>query len=522
VSLKRSALVLGTAVVALSASMPSTAAVAISSASTHASKPGRVTHVRAKASATSPSTAVVSWRAAKDHGARITSYTVRYGHHEHRCTSPCAITGLSLGQRYRFDVRAVNRFGGGPYSAPSNAITLTATPRAVPDVTVFPGDQSARWQWKAASDQGSRVTSYQVLLTGEGTHHLPASARSFTASGLDNGQKYYLEVRACNVKGCGAYGRPGSLAVPYGEPLAPAAPAATDDPSATGGSSDVAVTWSAPGDNGRAITSYTVDEYAAASATGPFDTVTQAQQVSGTVASTTFTVNDDGMFYEYAVTATNAAGDSTPSAGSSPAVEAAGTPPQMDAPLAADHDPSSVAGYDGSLTVTFTVPPANGSAVTAVQYAFNGSTDPAGTFDAPAASGQSETESVPATNGQSYTVSVRAENDAGQWGAWSEQSNPVNPYGAPTTPTVTATVSGVFITWGWSGGDGNGRDIADYFLCINSDPCIDEGSQPGTYKNAYGEANEESAYAYIVNSAGEQGPNSAVLSTMSGCEGPCH
>ena len=81
-------------------------------------------------------------------------------------------------------------------------------------------------------------------------------------------------------------------------------------------------------------------------------------------------------------------------------------------------------GLDGKIKVTFTVPPANGAAVTEMQYQLNGG----GWTDFPGSSwpeGTSETEPIGAlVNGTSYTVSVRAGNGT-YFGPPSQASNTV-------------------------------------------------------------------------------------------------
>ncbi len=60
----------------------------------------------------------------------ITGYQVMWGFHKWiPCAkSPCTVSHLLSGSRYSFVVRAINRSGGGPWSAASNAVTPLPPP----------------------------------------------------------------------------------------------------------------------------------------------------------------------------------------------------------------------------------------------------------------------------------------------------------------------------------------------------------------------------------------------------------
>jgi hypothetical protein len=177
--------------------------------------------------------------------------------------------------------------------------------------------------WTApASNGGSAITGYTVTAAPGGATCTTAGL-SCTVNGLVNGTAYTFTVVATNGVGTST---PSAAAGPYTPRTVPGVPTGVSgDP----GNTSVTVSWLAPASNGGApITEYTV-------------TATPGGATCATAGlSCTVTGLTNGTSYTFKVVATNAVGDSLPSA-ASPAVTP-GAPPGP---------PLSVAGAAGDQSV---------------------------------------------------------------------------------------------------------------------------------------------------------------------------
>ena len=199
-------------------------------------------------------------------------------------TTTHLVTGLTNGQDYRFQVRAINAFGPGAWSAMSNVVTPRATTPAAPARPMAtPGDRQVAVGWTAPDDGGDPTTSYDVRvsnLAGTQVGQLwQTTETSVMVTGLDNGSEYSFAVRAHNSVGPGGWSVESALVTPTApapnppgpnppnpvppgphppapNPPAPnppagaSAPAATTLVSAKPGRSKVTLTFTPPTDNG--------------------------------------------------------------------------------------------------------------------------------------------------------------------------------------------------------------------------------------------------------------------------------
>jgi large repetitive protein len=449
-------------------------------------------------------TLVVSFGPAASNGAPIDHYTVYTNGAPHVCpAAPCTISGL---QNISYDiyVTAHNSAGDGPPSSQVKA-TPDQVPNQVTGLKTDPADGQVTLSWPAAVVDGSPVRSYQVETSpapasGSAISTLGGSARSTTVTGLTNGTSYSFRVQAANTVGAGPWSV-GVSATPFGKPLVMPAPTATGaavpDPAATRA---ITVSWAAASDNGRAISAYTVTEYRSSNSSGPWTQASTATEPPGG-SQQSFTVNNDGTWYEYSITATNQAGTSPDSPQSSPAIQGAAPPDAPGGLSAKDHDAGSDAGYGSTIHVDFTVPQPNSAQLSSVEYGLNG-TSVSGTWNSPGSPGSSVDEAIGGlTVGSNYVVYVRGCNDAGLCGPWAGPSNQVTPYGPPGAPTVSATPSGTSINYSWGGGGGNGRPVSTYHVCFDSS-CSDMAA--GSTSTSYGYNQTHKISVYVVDTAGQQ------------------
>ena len=212
-----------------------------------------------------------TWTAASDNGSAITDYHIQYRPNTSGAdwidwqastistATNATIAGLTNGTTYQVRVSAQNARGTGPWStAGSIVVGLPGAPGAP---TVVAGDGSLALSWAAAADNGSAIFDYDVRYCSANCElgdaywqeHSPLTYRPqthVTLYELTNGTTYKVRLRAVNQHGSSLWS-PTVTAVP-GVPVAPAAPALT------AADHKIIVNWSAPADNGAAISDYDV------------------------------------------------------------------------------------------------------------------------------------------------------------------------------------------------------------------------------------------------------------------------
>jgi alpha-tubulin suppressor-like RCC1 family protein len=157
-------------------------------------------------------------------------------------------------------------------------------------VSVTPGNQTATVKWSAPLHNGGRsITGYTVLASPGSRACTTTGATSCTLRSLINGTTYTVKVKAKNAKGFGPSAP--AVAVKVGVPLAPTGVGViAENGQATAG-------WTAPSNNGSAITRYTVLSIPGS------ETCTTSGAKFCTVQGLT-----NGTAYQFKVSATNARG----------------------------------------------------------------------------------------------------------------------------------------------------------------------------------------------------------------------
>jgi uncharacterized protein (TIGR02145 family) len=381
-------------------------------------------------------------------GSAITGYTVTSIPGNITATgtaSPITVTGLTNGTAYTFTVIATSANGNSSPSAPSNSVTPSAVPDAPTIGTATAGNAQATVAFTApVGDGGSAITGYTVTstpggFTGTGT------ASPVSVSGLTNGIAYTFTVVATNANGNSLPSAASNSVTPTAVPGAPTIGTATK------GNAQATVTFTAPASNGgSAITGYTVT-----SNPGNFTG-------AGSVSPITVTGLTNGTAYTFTVIATNAIGNSLPSAASNSVT------------------PSTVPGAptigtatkgNAQASVTFTAPANNGgSAITGYIVTSN-----PGNFTGTGSASPITVTGL--TNGTAYTFTVIATNANGNSPA-SAASNSVTPASVPGAPTsVTAAEGDAQVTVTFTAPVSNGGSaITGYTVTSNPGTIAMSGS----------------------------------------------
>ncbi|WP_247044275.1 Ig-like domain-containing protein [Arthrobacter rhizosphaerae] len=403
-------------------------------------------------------TALLTWQAPADRGSPITKYTV-YGEGGYQQDCPantCTLTGLTNDTKYHFQVTATNAIDESERSPASAEVR----PDVKPDTPLAPalkfGDKELTVTWVPPASKGSPVKSYDLEISpapaGQNAQVQNLTAASYLWKGLQNGVAYKVRVLARNDAKEPSEWSPYSAAeVPAGVPAVPAAPTASQAGS-LGAESQLQVMWTAPANNGDAVSSYTLTTWHGGAA------VASQPVTSGT--SQNVRVANSEADYTFTVSATNKAGTSADS-GQSPPIRAAGKPDMVGTPTASLVDTN---GDGGKIDVKFPVLTAaqrNGSTGGEITYKYR-LTSGGGSGDIPAGGGV-----VPAANGTETAVVVWAVSSRSSTaGDASPASNAVNPYGLAFAPTVTGSnSSGVgdrTVSWTWTQPSGNGRPVSGY------------------------------------------------------------
>tara|TARA_B100001123_G_scaffold433771_2_gene559140 strand:+ start:37957 stop:40077 length:2121 start_codon:yes stop_codon:yes gene_type:complete len=350
----------------------------------------------------------VSWSApSSTGGSDITQYTATATPDGATCIATsgttCTVTGLTNGTEYTFRVKATNANGAGSNSNASPGVTPLGTPGTATALSGTADAASVVLSWTAPTDTGgSAITDYTVEYSSDSgtTWSTFADGTSTTASarvtGLTNGTAYVFRVTTVNAQGSGSATSASSAVTPVTTPTAATLVAGT------AGDTQVALTWTAPTDNGgSAVTDYTV-EYSSDSGT----TWTTFADGTSTTASATVTGLTNGTSYTFRVSPVNAQGTGTASTASAAVV-----------PVTTPGAPTSVAATaDGtSATVTWTAPSSTGgSAITGYKVE---STVDAGTTWTTATANTASTAVTATysdlTSGASYSFRVSAINAVG-------------------------------------------------------------------------------------------------------------
>ena len=340
-------------------------------------------------------------------GSSITDYVVQYSSDSGSSWSTFAdgtssgtstrVTGLTNGTSYTFQVAAVNAAGTGSYSSASSAV-VPGTVAGAPTITsVTAGDGQLSVAFTAPSDTGgAAVTDYDYQLNGGSWVSVGATTSPFTITSLTNGTEYLVRVRAVTSEGDGAASGPAT-----GTPRT--TPGAPTSLSATVGSGQATITFTAGSDGGSSILRY------------EYELDDSNSWVSAGVVASPVTVTGltNGTTYSVKIRAVNAAGAGTESAAVSVTPEVDGLPTQ----------PTSLAAgtpTGTTMPLTWSVPTSDGGeSITDYVVQYKLSTASVWTTFADGVSSSTGATVTGLTASTSYDFRVAAVNSVGQ-GAYTD------------------------------------------------------------------------------------------------------
>ena len=397
-------------------------------------------------------TASVNFTAGAANGSNITNYqysknngTTWTALSPASTANPILISGLTNGQTYQIQLKAVNGMGASNASAALSVIPFVILAPAVPTITsITIGNQSASIAFIAGAANGSAITNYEYSKDNS-ANWIPLSPVSTTSpillSGLTNGQTYQVQIRAVNNMGTSPPTAVQSV-TPSDIPDAPT------DLSATAGNGQATITFTAGATNGSAITNY---QYSTDGSTNwtAVSSITSAVQV--VITGLTY------QTYTIYLRAVNGAGNGAAS------LTSATTTPYLvpDAPTM-----NSVVLGDQSATINFTAGAENGRAITNYQYTCSSTgTDSWTTLDPSSITSPIIVSNL--TNGATYSVKLKAISSAGSSAASAPQS--VTPATAPAAPSITSVTAGNFkATINITANATNGSAISNYKYTCSS------------------------------------------------------
>ena len=338
--------------------------------------------------------------------------------------------------RWQFKLNDTGSFLGGSsfstgttfpsgFAVPSSSYTLTqpGAPARVEPLTLTATSTSLTAVWapppgtQPIEGYDSRLISPDGTQTDAAIPSASVTALSHTFTGLTSSETYGIRIRAKNDAGDGPWSVRQNVLIEA--PAAVTVPDAPAAPTITSGDTSLAVSWTAPDDNGASITHYDLQHRPDGG------TWTLIENISGTTQTISSLTN--GTAYDVRVRAANAGGDGawSPHTTGTPA----STPGKPAAP--------SVSAGAFRLVVAWTAPSTGGSPITHYDVRWRTGTN---AWEQKDGVTTTSTTITGLTAGTTYEVAVRAANANGD-GAWSDSTmgTPIKRTDAP--PAITVDVA---------------------------------------------------------------------------------
>lgn len=210
------------------------------------------------------------------------------------------VINLVQGTTYFFAVAAVTAVGEGDQSSETSEYP-SVPPGAPTGLTSAIQDEHADLTWSApASTGGSPITGYKLYIGVVLVHTIGTPTTSFTDTGLTNGTTYTYTVKATNRDG----DSPASDAFSYTPGAVPSAPTS---PAIVACRKRLYLYWTAPSNNGYAISAYNIYKGTASGSLTLLGTTTD------TYYSDTASTLVPGTEYYYKISASNTLGEGSQS-----------------------------------------------------------------------------------------------------------------------------------------------------------------------------------------------------------------
>jgi hypothetical protein len=385
-------------------------------------------------------------------------------------TTKWTVTGLASNKEYLFRVAGASAFDGyaaGPWTTakgktvllpPTTPTSLTA---AVAPATAV-GSGQVKLSWTAPADDGGQaITDYVIERSTDGASWTVvddgvSTATMSTLTGLANGTKYSFRVYAKSDAGKGDLSAI-VTATPVWMPAAPSGFSASLSTS-PGGLENVALKWSAPANNGSAITGYLIEASTTGNDWSPVTDVQWTTATAGVVRGLT-----KGTAYRFRVSAQNAVGRGPNS------TEASATPEgKPDAPraLTAAVAPATAVG-SGEVKLAWTAPNNDGGP-DITDYVISMSDGGSSQVVDDGVSTATTYTVHGLTNGKPYSFAVGAKNTYGVGNVATTEATPLWTPSAPDGLTaMTAPAPGVGsgqVALSWSASADNGKQVTGYVI----------------------------------------------------------
>ena len=398
-----------------------------------------------------------------------------------------ALTDLENDITYQFQVRAVNTAG------PGAAVAGFATPVELPgmpgDLQGAESDAEIVWSWNA-SNSGGLVTGYEYrggtssTLTGPWTTTSItniAHSVSISSSPLQNGVRYYFQVRGINLAGFGPAAS--SSAIPQQALEAPGAPRSLQ---LAAGDEQIAVSWAAP-NTGGPVVRYEYRFGTGSSLSGNWVSNGLSQDFLLSEAS-------NGTRYYFQIRAVNATGAGPTLSGSSVPVSAT-TPPGK---------PVAARGAAGSGSITWSWSAGLGGAPDYYEYRIGTGFNLTGNWSTT----ENTSINISGVSGTRYYFQVRAVNAGGTSAYASTNNVPAAGVSVPGTPSnVRGTAYSGSVSWSWSAASGT---VASYEYRTSSSSSFSGGwTSNGSSRSVSTSGTNGVTIYFQVRARNSSGPGSA-------------
>lgn len=202
----------------------------------------------------------VTWTTPDSQGCDITSYEIRANGSIIQNAGAGAVShtfdGLTNGNSYQFEVRAINEEGPGAWSPVSAAIVPAGPPftstLSTPIVACVGGTPTIDLSWTVPGDNGTPITHYLVSTNG-GAGVNVGNVTTYAVPSVGTSQTYSFTVQAVNDVGAGPVSGSVTSAQTCGTP------SQVTGLALTAGNARIDASWNAPSANGNAITHYVAD-----------------------------------------------------------------------------------------------------------------------------------------------------------------------------------------------------------------------------------------------------------------------